>query len=183
MIEVEAFAIKFIDSIMPAKKSGLDGFDLHLLDLLQRDSRQPVSVLAEAVGLSPPACYRRIRRLREIGAIEGEVAIVKPRTLGWNLSVIVTVMLDREDGPTIRELMAKIVSHPQVVDCTNVTGEIDLIVRMVARDMEHYDDAAIELFANDDRVRSFKTFVVIREVHSSASGLGRTRRNDPDQSI
>ncbi|PZU14152.1 MAG: hypothetical protein DI591_12330 [Citromicrobium sp.] len=80
----------------------------------------------------------------------------KPRTLGWNLSVIVTVMLDREDGPIIRELMAKIADHPQVVDCTNVTGEIDLIVRMVARDMEHYDDAVIELFANDERVRSLR---------------------------
>jgi Lrp/AsnC family leucine-responsive transcriptional regulator len=152
---------------MAAEKSDLDRFDLHLLELLQRDSRQPASFLAEAVGLSAPACYRRIRRLRKIGAIEGEVAIVKPRTLGWNLSVIVTVMLDREDGPTIRDLMAKIVEHPQVVDCTNVTGEIDLIVRMVARDMEHYDDAAIELFANDERVRSFKTFVVIREAHSA----------------
>ena len=92
-------------------------------------------------------------------------------SLGWNLSVIVTVMLDREDGPTIRELMAKIVDHPQVVDCTNVTGEIDLIVRMVARDMEHYDDAVIELFANDERVRSFKTFVVIREAHSAPTSL------------
>ncbi|WP_230280660.1 Lrp/AsnC family transcriptional regulator [Croceicoccus sp. Ery15] len=156
---------------MPSAKSDLDGFDLHLLELLQRDSRQPVAALAEAVGLSPPACYRRIRRLRETGAIEGEVAIVKPTTLGWNLSVLVTVTLDREDGPTIRDLMTKIVSHSQVVDCANVTGEIDLIVRMVARDMEHYDDAAIELFATDERVRSFKTFVVIREMHSTATSL------------
>ncbi|MCD1591668.1 Lrp/AsnC family transcriptional regulator [Qipengyuania citrea] len=169
--------------MMSAEKSDLDRFDLHLLELLQRDSRQPASVLAETVGLSAPACYRRIRRLREIGAIEGEVAIVKPRTLGWNLSVIVTVMLDREDGPTIRELMAKIVDHPQVVDCTNVTGEIDLIVRMVARDMEHYDDAALKLFANDERVRSFKTFVIIREAHSSASALQRTQPSNPDRSL
>jgi len=168
---------------MSAEKFDLDGFDLHLLELMQRDSRKPVSVLAEMVGLSTPACYRRIRRLREIGAIEGEVAVVKPRTLGWNLSVIVTVMLDREDGPTIRELMAKIVDHPQVVDCTNVTGEIDLIVRMLARDMENYDDAVVELFANDERVRSFKTFVVIREVHSSAIALGRTQRGNPAQSV
>ncbi len=156
---------------MPSAKSDLDRFDLHLLELLLRDSRQPVAALAETVGLSPPACYRRIRRLRETGAIEGEVAIVRPRTLGWNLSVIVTVTLDREDGLTIRDLMAKIVDHPQVVDCANVTGEIDLIVRMVARDMEHYDDAAVELFANDERVRSFKTFVVIREARSAANSL------------
>ena len=161
---------------MSAEKSDLDRFDLHLLELLQRDSRQPASVLAETVGLSAPACYRRIRRLREIGAIEGEVAIVKPRTLGWNLSVIVTVMLDREDGPTIRELMAKIVDHPQVVDCTNVTGEIDLIVRMVARDMEHYDDAALKLFANDDACgvsRHSSSSVKLIRLRVLCSGLSR----------
>lgn len=171
MIEVEASAIKFIPLLMSAEKFDLDGFDLHLLELLQRDSRQPVSVLAEAVGLSAPACYRRIRRLRKIGAVEREVAIVKPNTLGWNLSILITVMLDREDGPTVRELMAKIVAHPQVANCSAVTGEIDLIVRMVAHDIQHYDDAVTELFANDDRVRSFKTFFVIGEVHSSPSAL------------
>jgi Lrp/AsnC family leucine-responsive transcriptional regulator len=61
----------------------LDGFDLKLLKLLQIDAQQPVADIAEAVGLSAPACYRRIRRLRETGVIEREIAIVRPRTLGW----------------------------------------------------------------------------------------------------
>ena len=54
---------------MIATETKLDGFDLHLLELLQADARTPAAALAEAVGLSAPACYRRIRRLREIGAI------------------------------------------------------------------------------------------------------------------
>ena len=56
-----------------AAKLHLDEFDLRLLERLQADARTPVPVLAEAVGLSAPACYRRIRRLREIGAIQREV--------------------------------------------------------------------------------------------------------------
>lgn len=63
----------------------LDDFDLKLLERLQADARTPVPVLAEAVGLSAPACYRRIRRLREIGAIDREIAVVRPRTLGWGV--------------------------------------------------------------------------------------------------
>jgi Lrp/AsnC family leucine-responsive transcriptional regulator len=169
VIEVALIAIKFIDGRMPSMKTDLDNFDLHLLELMQHDSRQPVAELAGRVGLSAPACYRRIRRLREIGAIEGEIAIVNPRTLGWNLSVIVTVVLEREDGKTIRDLMARIAQHPQVIDCAHVTGDTDFIVRMVARDMENYDEAAVALFAEDQRIRSFKTFVVIREARSGAA--------------
>lgn len=153
---------------MPTDKYDLDGFDLRLLEELQIDARRPVPALAEAVGLSAPACYRRIRRLREIGAIEAEVARVRPKTLGWNLSMIVMVVLDREGGRTITDLLAKLAKHPQVIECANVTGDYDFVVRMVARDMEDYDDAVRALFAQDDRVRSFKTLVIIRESRSSA---------------
>ena len=153
---------------MAPRKPDLDSFDYRLLELLQVDARQPVAELADAVGLSPPACYRRVRRLREIGAIEGEVAQVRPKTLGWNLSMVVMVVLDREGSRTVSELLAKFSKHPQVIECANVTGDYDFVVRMVARDMEDYDDAVRSLFADDERVRSFKTLVVIRETRASA---------------
>lgn len=153
---------------MSTRKIDLDSFDHRLLELLQTDSRLSVPELANAVGLSPPACYKRIRRLRETGAIQREVALVSPKTLGWNLSMIVMVVLDREGSRTIDELLTKFSKHPQVVECANVTGEFDFAVRMVARDMEDYDDAARILFADDERVRSFKTLVIIRETRASA---------------
>lgn len=156
---------------MRAQKLDLDSFDYRLLELLQADSRQAVPELAREVGLSPPACYRRIRRLRETGAIESEVARVRPRTLGWNISMIVMVVLDREGSHTVSELLTKFSKHPQVTECANVTGDYDFAVRMVARDMEDYDDVARVLFADDERVRSFKTLVVIRETRGSALAL------------
>lgn len=153
---------------MPVQKLHLDTFDYRLLELLQTDTRLPVPELARRVGLSPPACYRRIRRLRETGAIEREVALVKPKMLGWNISMIVMVVLDREGSRTVSELLTKFAKHPQVTECANVTGDYDFAVRMVARDMEDYDDVARVLFANDERVRSFKTLVVIRSAHGTA---------------
>jgi Lrp/AsnC family leucine-responsive transcriptional regulator len=152
---------------MSRVKFDLDRFDLHLLELMQVDARQPVSQLAEAVGLSAPACYRRIRRLREMGAIEREVAVVKPRTLGWTLSMIVLVVLEREGNRAVNNLMARLAKHPQVTEVSNVTGDYDFAVRMVARDMEDYGDFAEAFFANDERVRTFKTLVVIRESNST----------------
>ena len=146
------------------KPDKLDDFDLRLLALLQQDAQRPIPALAEQVGLSAPACYRRIRRLRETRAIAREIAIVRPRTLGWPLSMIVLVTLEREGVRTVDEMMRVLQAVPEVVEAWNVTGEDDFVVRMVARDMESYDELARNLFAADERVRSFKTLVVIRQV-------------------
>lgn len=142
----------------------MDMFDLKLVELLQLDANRPMADMAEAVGLSAPACYRRIRRLRETGVIEREIAIVRPRTLGWPLSLIVMVTLEREDARTIDEMRHLLQVEPEVIEAWNVTGDHDLAVRIVARDMEGYDQLAQRLFSANERVRSFKTLVVIREV-------------------
>lgn len=150
------------------KAIALDGFDRRLLELLQIDAQAPVSGLAEKVGLSAPACYRRIRRLRDTGAIDREVAVVHPRTLGWPLSMLVLVTMERENARTVDEMMRMLKDVPEVIEAWNVTGDHDFVVRMLARDMESYDELARELFAADDRVRSFKTLVVIRQVKDAS---------------
>lgn len=154
----------------------LDSFDLKLLELLQRDVRQPVAALAEQVGLSAPACYRRIRRLRETGVIEREIAVVRPKTLGWPLSMIVLVTLERETADTVSEMFEIFRREPEVMEAWNVTGDHDFAVRILARDMESYDDLVRRLFSADERVRTFETLVVIRETGGMRPvpvGLGR----------
>jgi Lrp/AsnC family leucine-responsive transcriptional regulator len=146
------------------KNEQLDPFDRKLIQLLQIDAQQPVSVMAEAVGLSAPACYRRIRRLRESGVIERDIAVVRPRSVGWPLSMIVLVTLERENAHTLNEIMALFRDEPEILEAWNVTGDHDFALRIVARDMEGYDDLAQRLFAANEKIRSFKTLVVIREV-------------------
>lgn len=155
--------IKFIVKAMPVQKFDLDPFDMRLLELLQEDARRPIADLAVEIGLSSPACYRRIRRLREIGAIEREVAVVRPRTLGWGLTMVVLVVLEREVSRTVSDLLCQLAAHPQVIDCANVTGDYDFVVRLVARDMEDYGELVERLFSDDERVRNFKTLVVIKD--------------------
>lgn len=142
----------------------MDDFDLKLLRLLQEDSARPIPEIAANVGLSVPACYRRIRQLRTSGAIQREVAVVGARALGWPLSMIVLVTLEREGPHTVDEMISVLEHVPEVIEAWNVTGDHDIAVRMVAKDMEGYDALVRELFAADDRVRSFKTLVIIRDV-------------------
>lgn len=145
----------------------LDPIDRRILEQLQIDARLPVSVLAERVGLSSPACYRRIRHLRENGTIQREVAVIAPRMLGWPLSMIVLVTLEREGSRTIDELLRKLEAEPQVIEAWQITGEYDFAVKIVARDMETYDNLVHRLFASDERIRSFVTLVVIRSTKKS----------------
>ncbi|MBN8807968.1 MAG: Lrp/AsnC family transcriptional regulator [Sphingomonas sp.] len=141
----------------------LDDFDRRLLELVQIGAKRPVAELAAAVGLSAPACYRRLRQLRASGVIEREVAIVRPRTLGWPLSMIVLVTLERENAHTLNEMMAVFRREQEVLEAWNVTGDHDFAVRIIARDMEGYDDLVQRLFSANDKIRSFKTLVIIRE--------------------
>jgi len=151
-----------------SKAIALDAFDRKLLERLQVDAQTPIPVLADEIGLSAPACYRRIRRLRDTGAINREMAVVHPRTLGWPLSMLVLVTMERENARTVDEMMRMLKNVPEVIEAWNVTGDHDFVVRMLARDMESYDELVRELFAADDRVRSFKTLVVIRQVKDAS---------------
>jgi len=81
---------------------------------------------------------------------------VAPRTLGWPLSMIVLVTLEREGMRTIDELMGKLEAQPEVIEAWQITGEYDFAVKVVARNMEDYDALTHRLFAQDERVRSFE---------------------------
>jgi Lrp/AsnC family leucine-responsive transcriptional regulator len=110
-----------------------------------------------------------MRRLRASGAIEREVAIVRPKTLGWPLSMIVLVTLEREDPRTMDEMMAQLRAEPEVIEAWNVTGDFDVAVKMIARDMESYDDTVKRLFLVNERVRTFQTLVVIRQLKDGSA--------------
>lgn len=91
-----------------------DSFDLRILATLQEDARIPMPELAERVGLSAPACYRRVRALRDQGYIEREIAIVSPQAMGWPVTMVVLVTLERDRGRIIEEIVARLQRAPEV---------------------------------------------------------------------
>jgi len=146
----------------------IDRIDERILELLQLDARVPVSKLAEKIGLSVPACYRRISRLRKIGVIVKETAIVSPKSLGWPLSMIVLITLEREGTKTTNELMSKYQKEPAILDAWQITGEYDFVLRVIAQDMESFDSLMIRLLSRDDRIKTFRTQVVIKQTQGSS---------------
>ena len=138
-----------------------DKFDLLILAELQQDARLPIPELAHRVGLSAPACYRRARALRESGLIEREVALVAPATMGWPITMLVLVSLERDHGRIVDEMIGVLKGEPEVMDLWYVTGEQDFVLHVAARDMASYEQFTRRVLHAREQVRSFKTLVVM----------------------
>ena len=138
-----------------------DKFDLLILAELQQDARLPTPELAHRVGLSAPACYRRVRALRESGLIEREVALVAPATMGWPITMLVLVTLERDHGRIVDEMIGVLKGEPEVMDLWYVTGEQDFVLQVAARDMASYEQFTRRVLHAREQVRSFKTLVVM----------------------
>ena len=96
----------------------LDIIDLQLLDALQKDASVSNQALADKVHVSPPTCLRRIKRLREIGIVAAEVAILSPdvlaRVQGFGLHALVEVSLDRQGAEELDAFEAAVLQHDHV---------------------------------------------------------------------
>lgn len=138
-----------------------DKFDLLILAELQQDARLPIPELAHRVGLSAPARYRRARALRESGLIEREVALVAPATMGWPITMLVLVTLERDHGRIVDEMIGVLKGEPEVMDLWYVTGEQDFVLQVAARDMASYEQFTRRVLHAREQVRSFKTLVVM----------------------
>ena len=138
-----------------------DKFDLLILAELQQDARLPIPELAHRVGPSAPACYRRARALRESGLIEREVALVAPATMGWPITMLVLVTLERDHGRIVDEMIGVLKGEPEVMDLWYVTGEQDFVLQVAARDMASYEQFTRRVLHAREQVRSFKTLVVM----------------------
>ena len=136
--------------------------------MLQRDARTPVIELADKVGLSAPACYRRIRALRESGAVEREVAVVAPGVMGCSVTMIVLVTLERDRGRIVAELVRKFKAAQEVIDVWYVTGDHDLVLHVASQNMSTYDAFTRRVLLAEEQVRRFKTLVVLQHPKRAA---------------
>jgi Lrp/AsnC family transcriptional regulator, leucine-responsive regulatory protein len=113
----------------------LDTIDVHLLNELQINADRPNVELARLVGLSPAATLNRVRRLKESGVVRAISARLDSAEAGFPLQVYVAITLARhEDAPT-RRFEEAVVAAPQVIAADWVTGEVDAMLLVVARDV------------------------------------------------
>jgi Lrp/AsnC family leucine-responsive transcriptional regulator len=142
----------------------LDAIDLRILRALQENNRITSEQLGEVAGLSPTACQRRMRRLRDEKVIEGDVSIISPKSVGRHLTTLVQVSLERERADIIDRFKAAIRDTPEIMMGFYVTGDADFILVVSSRDMEDFEQFTRRFFYGNHDVKGFKTTVVIDRV-------------------
>ena len=147
----------------------MDKIDRKLLNLLQADASRTNAALADAVGLSPSSCLRRIGRLNAIGIIDRVVAILKPAKAGRSMKAIVTVELERHGEEHMRRLLDVVMNEPAVTQAYTVSGETDAVLMLSLREMEEYGALCERLFRSGNNVARYYTMFVTRSAKETTS--------------
>jgi Lrp/AsnC family leucine-responsive transcriptional regulator len=147
---------------MPAAK--IDRTDCKILALLQEEARLPNVELAQAVGLSPSPCLRRVRLLEEGGVIRRYVTLLDPARVGLPVSVFVQVTLERQVESALQLFEEAVRQHPEVMECYLMTGDADYLLRVVAPDLESYQRFLLDHLTRIPGVASIKSSFALKQV-------------------
>ena len=144
----------------------LDTIDLRLLDRLQRDASETNQQLAATLGISPPTCLRRVQRLRALGLIEREIALLSSTRMaamrGHGLEAIIDISLDRQDDAALQAFEDRVTADAAVQQCYRVSPGPDFVLIVAVRDMPGYLALAQRLFNADANVRNVKAFFSVK---------------------
>lgn len=140
----------------------LDEIDLRILRTLQEDGRITNVELAERVGITAPPCLRRVRALEEAGFIKGYHAELNAEAIGYDLTVFAMVGLHSQAEADLRAFEALVGSWPLVRECHMLNGEIDFMLKIVARDLHQFQTFLTSHLTPAPNVASVKTSLTIR---------------------
>lgn len=148
------------------EQTSIDAIDIELLNQLQTDASLSNQALAALVHISPPTCLRRVKRMREAGLIEREIAVLSVDQLatvaGHGLCAIVEVTLDRQDSDALQAFEQRVLGEDAVQQCYRVSPGPDFCLVVHATHMPDYLALAQRLFTADANVRNVKTFFSLK---------------------
>lgn len=132
--------------------------DIKILNLLQQDASLSTAEIAAKVGLSQSPCWRRISRLEQAGIIKNRVAVLDHNKLGMEVVVFVNVSLNAHGRQNLEDFEKEVKKFLEVLECYTVTGNMDYMLKIVTKDIQHY-----EAFLRNNLM----TMPMIREMHST----------------
>ena len=150
-------------NIMPRLQ--IDKLDTKILQMLVDNGRKPFLEIARECGVSGAAIHQRIAKLQATNILEGSRALIKPTTLGYDTGAFIGFFL--KDPENFGEIIEKLKTVPEVVECHYTTGQYDMLVKIYARDNEHLLHLIHEKLQPMGLLRT-ETLVSFREVFSRA---------------
>jgi len=145
----------------------LDDTDRQLLKLLGTDSNLTMKELAARVNLSPSPVFERVKRLEAEGYIKKYIALIDPEKLNYGLIVFCNIKLKHHDKSIGHQFVTDIMRLNEVVECYNISGDFDFLLKVYARDMKHYQDFVFNKLGSVKSIGStHSTFVMCENKNS-----------------
>lgn len=118
----------------------IDTYDMRILNTLQNDASLSQRDLADKVGMSQNACWRRLQRLNSLGLISGSRNVIDLKALGLDLTVFVMIRTSRHSREWSEAFRSHVEQLPEVVDFYRIGGEWDYLIKVVTKGMAGYDN-------------------------------------------
>lgn len=141
----------------------LDKYDRILLQILQENGRISNQELADRASLSPAPCWRRLRKLEELGVIQQYTALLNAKKIGLNAVAYVHVSLLDHRSETLEEFDRFIAEAPEILECYSVSGNYDYLLRVVAADTAAFEEFLMKKLLQLRAVKATNTDFVLRQ--------------------
>ena len=149
---------------MKNEKNKLDNIDLKILNELQMNGEITNVKLANKLKISPPSCLRRVKSLKQKNLILGYNAIVNPELLGYKVTVFAYVGLESQAENDLKTFENYISNFPEVRECHMLVGEVDFLLKIVAKDWDDFQFFLTKNLTQAPKVSNVKTSLNIRSV-------------------
>ncbi len=141
--------------------------DIEILKLLQRDASISTAAIAERINISQSPCWRRINRLEQDGIIKERVALLDRAALGMDVVVFATINLTGTGRQNLEAFEREIVRHPEVMECYTMTGIWDYMLKIVTRDIRHYETFVRNTLTESPEIRELHSHMAVTEIKNS----------------
>ena len=145
----------------------MDKIDLKIIELLQRNSKLTNLELSKQIGLSPAPTLERVKKLEKSGVIESYHAKVSTKRLGLKVKAFVLVSLELKKYRDLNQLVAEMEAIPEIVECYNITGASDLMLKIIAADMEAYEELIFKKLSTISEINRLQTMMVLSTFKNS----------------
>lgn len=144
--------------------AALDRTDYRIVHHLQNDARISNTDLANAVGLSPSPCLRRVKNLEQRGVIKRYASIIDAKAVGLPISIFVSVSLQSQERGGLEQFEEKIRSYKEVMECYLMTGSSDYLLRVVVPDLDSYERFLAEKLTRITGVANIQSSFALKQV-------------------
>ncbi len=147
----------------------LDPTDIEILKILQKDASMTHKQISDLLYKSVATIHERIRKLKTTGYIKRTVAILDRKKIDRNLIAFSQVLLNDHTAETLKGFENDVIRFPEVMECFQMTGSFDFVLRIATKDIDAYHDFYRNKLATLPNITTVQSFFVLSETKSDTA--------------